>query len=166
MVLFTKEMTTGVLLRDVLAFVVAYVFGLSFLPHATFFELVNGILFGVCIAVSILFFPSIPGFLRHGPTGIAMMRIGIAGAWLVQAIQSIGRIYFLEFRPEVQGRTFDAYYGLPAAFYIIFAMCHIVAIGMVDNTPVRRNICIGVWSGLAGLFAAAATIVWHHGLLF
>lgn len=164
MAVFSSRLTGWVIFRDILALATAYINGLLFLPRPVFLEILNGVLVTLCFAVCVVFFPSIVDFWKKGITGVLLMRIAIAGAWAFQLMQAIGRIYFLEFNPQVTGRTFDALYGLPAVGYIIFAAMHIVAIGMIDtNNMVRRNVCIILWSIIGGVVGTGA-LMWLHRL--
>lgn len=154
-----------------------YVAGLVFLPRQLLLEVLNGTLATLCFMVCLVFSPSIIAFFRlnfEGAaveiTGILLMRFCIVGAWLWQMVQAIGRVYFIEFHPEVSGRTFDATYGLPAVGYLLFATGHIIAIGMVDadkNRVVRRNffiVCCSIAIGLLGTLAIHFWHFWHTGL--
>ena len=162
MAIFSRRLTVSVFLRDSLIFLAAYLFGAFYLPRPVFLELLNGMLAAVCAAVCIVFWPSIVDLWRKGATGVLLMRIAIAGAWADQMCQALARIYFIEFQPQVTGRTFDASLGLPAVGYIICAALHIVAIGMIDdNAMVRRNVCTVIWSLLAGLGGVGLLVFLH-----
>lgn len=163
MALFSKKMNAWVFSRDIAVFASIYLAGIVYLPRGIFLALLNGVLASMCFAVCVVFAPSFAELWRKGSTGIIIMRAAIVGAWADQMIQAIARIYFLEFHPEVQGRTFDVTLGLPAVGYIIFAAMHLISIGMLDgNTLVRRNMCVVAWAAIGGILATFALIVLHR----
>ena len=149
------RITIVVFIRDSAVFLALYLAGLMWLPASIFLELLNGILCGVCALTIALYAPSLADLWRTGANDLALVRFGISGAWFDQLLQSMARIYFIEFRPEISGRTFDASYGSPAVGYIIFAMLHIIAIGMEGNKFPWRNVHLIGWAVMSGATAVA-----------
>lgn len=169
MTLFSKKITWGVVVRDVFAIVLMYLAGIVFLPRTLLLELLNGVLSAICLSVVVVYtLATIPDLINSRlriANGVTIIRLCIVGAWSFQLWQAIGRIYFLEFHPEVPGRTFDASLGVFGIGYIIFAAGHLIAIGMIEtNQYVRTNVCIVLWSILAGIFGTLA-MHYIHGAL-
>lgn len=147
------KVTIAVFVRDSIIFVALYAAGLLWLPTPLFLELLNGILCGVCLMTVALYLPSLPDLWRTGANNLALIRLGISIGWADQLLQSMARVYFIEFRSDVGGRTFDASYGSPAIGYIIAATLHIIAIGMDGNRYPRRNVNLIAWAVLGGAAA-------------
>lgn len=145
------KVTISIFVRDSLIFVALYAAGFLWLPMPLFLELLNGILCGVCLLTVALYLPSLPDLWRTGANNMALVRLGISLAWADQLIQSMARVYFIEFRSDVGGRTFDASYGSPAIGYIVAAALHVIAIGMDGNRFPRRNVHLIAWAVLGGI---------------
>ena len=155
MALFTNRLTVWVAFRDFVAFIALYIVGLQFLPRLLFLEILNAMLAAISISVVVIYATDVPNRIRENKYGVALIRIGIVLGWLVSCVQALGRFYFFMWRPEVTGRTFDSLRGLPAMLLIVAAALHIVAIGMVENRYVRRNMCVVIWSLFVGAVAVA-----------
>ncbi len=151
MALLTNKITTGVFLRDIISFIILYILGVFFVPRMLFLELLNGMLTTMSITIIVVYFADILERIKNSDfNGATVLRIGLILTWLVVGVQAFNRIYFIEFRPEVTGRTFDALVGAPAFVYLIAGAFHLIALGMIKNYYVRRNMCLTIWSGLAG----------------
>lgn len=169
MVAFSTTLTLKVVGKYFGFLFAAYLICLVYAPRALLLEVLNGTLVTVCSMVAVVYFPSVRSyfgrlFAGENPdlTGVLLMRMCIVGAWFWQMVQASGRFYFIEFLPEVRGRTFDATFGLPAVGYLLFASGHIIAIGMVDSTRVvRRNVSIVLWSFAAGVIGTLAVHFIH-----
>lgn len=155
------KVTIAVFVRDSVVCLALYGAGLAWLPGPVFLEVLNGILCGICLMTVALYLPSLVDLWRMGANNLALIRLGISVAWADQLLQSMARVYFIEFRPEVGGRTFDASYGSPAVGYIIAATLHIIAIGMDGNRFPRRNVHLIAWSVLGGAAAVLAIKAVH-----
>ena len=164
MAILAKRVTALIFARDIALVAAAFGLGAVYMPRLMFLEVLNGALVAVCLAVCVVFAPSINGLFKNSATGIAIIRTAICGVAFTILSQGIGRVYFFEFEPSVSGRTFDAFGGLPAVAFIVFWSLAIVSIGMIDNRPIR-SLVLTVLGSIAGGIALVLGIAAVHHLV-
>lgn len=139
----------GPLLTLLMLYLCFYVLGAMYLPRILFLELLNGVVTTLGAVVIFIYSLAFKTSCKNGYDGCAMLSAGIIVLACGFMVQAAMRIYYMEFRPEVGGRTFDTLVGLPAFGQIFGQALEILAIGVIDlhrkggiGQHLRRNIII------------------------
>lgn len=164
MELLSNKLTWPRFARDVCVFFLIYVSAIVFVPKQFFMEAINSMLAVLALVVTVVYAMGLWPLVKNGNIGIAMIRAGIVITWGMGFMTSTVRTYSIAAHVPRAG-IFDWAYGLPVIVAIIAAAMHLIAIGMVENRYVRRNVCLVLWSLLSGLVIAGGIRAAEHWAL-